>query len=123
MPDACGALQTQKILEYNIDFDADNITTQSIRNRAFAYVIVIMRHHQMCWKSYKVRYIWPVWRNFAQLKSTWSLHTPKSVKPILKLFFWEKMMSKVEIGMVSKSQPVSQGTRKPYRFKVYVFLR
>ena len=29
-------------------------------------------------------------------------------------------MSKVEIGMVSKSQPVSQGTRKPYRFKVCV---
>ena len=46
-PDACGVLQTQKILEYNIDFDTDNITTQSIRNR-FAYVIVIMRHHQMC---------------------------------------------------------------------------
>ena len=31
MPYACGALRTQKILGYNIDFDADNITTQSIR--------------------------------------------------------------------------------------------
>ena len=51
MPYACGALRTQKILGYNIDFDADNITTQSIGNR-FAHVIVIMRHHQMCWKSY-----------------------------------------------------------------------
>ena len=39
MPYACGALRTQKILGYNIDFDADNITTQSIRNR-FAYVIL-----------------------------------------------------------------------------------
>jgi len=40
MPYACGALRTQKILGYNIDFDADNITTQSIRNR-FTYVILI----------------------------------------------------------------------------------
>jgi len=30
MPYACGALRSQKILGYNIDFDADNITTQSI---------------------------------------------------------------------------------------------
>ena len=41
MPYACGALRSQKILGYNIDFDADNITTQSIRNR-FAHVIVII---------------------------------------------------------------------------------
>jgi len=30
MPYACGALRSQKILGYNIDFDTDNLTTQSI---------------------------------------------------------------------------------------------
>ena len=35
MPYACGALRSQKILGYNIDFDTDNLTTQSIRNCSF----------------------------------------------------------------------------------------